>query len=88
MSTVETTSPTPRPAGVPVIDPNAIFSLETARQTLGLPENTLRREARLRRLRVSKRSGRIWITGRWLLEWLESGEVRTRPRRVRPEPAA
>jgi hypothetical protein len=27
-------------------------------------------------LRCSKRAGRYWILGEWLLEWLRGGEVR------------
>jgi hypothetical protein len=64
---------------VPIIDPNGVYTMATARMTLGLRENCLPREARLGRLRVSKRAGRHFVLGKWLLQWLESGEVcRTR----------
>jgi hypothetical protein len=59
-----------------VIDPRAIYTVETARAALGLAKHCLAREIRLRRLRVSKRGGRYYITGQWLMEWLEAGEVR------------
>jgi hypothetical protein len=58
-----------------VIPRDAILALEELRLLLGLPKNTLKREARLRRLRVSKRAGRLWTCGEWVHEWLRSGEV-------------
>jgi hypothetical protein len=61
-----------------VIHRTAIYSLEAARQALGLKKDTLRREVRLGRLRVAKRAGRYYVLGNWLLEWLEGGEVRRR----------
>ena len=68
----------PEQVRIPVIDPRAIFSLGTARLTLGLRKNCLPREIRLGRLRAAKRAGRTWILGAWLLEWLEGGEVHVR----------
>ena len=63
-----------------VIASNAVYSLESARAALGLARATLRREIRLGRLRVSKRAGRYYILGCWLLQWLQAGEiVRDRP---------
>jgi hypothetical protein len=61
------------------LHPRTIYSLESARAALGLAQATLRREIRLGRLRVSKRAGRYFILGAWLLEWLEAGEVRRKP---------
>src|SRR5262245_27104416 len=76
--------PSPTPAGVPVIvDPSAVYTLASAREALGLPANTLKREVRLGRLRVSKRSVRYFILGAWLREWLERGEVGARKRKAR-----
>jgi hypothetical protein len=63
---------------VHVIDPNAAYTLETARAALGLPATCLRREVRLGRLRVSKRSGRYYILGEWILEWIREGEIKRR----------
>jgi hypothetical protein len=60
---------------VHVIHPNAVYTLLTARSALGLAKATLRREIRLRRLRVSKRAGRYYILGEWLLDWLRTGVV-------------
>jgi hypothetical protein len=62
-----------------VIHPTSVYSLEAAREALGLARATLGREIRLGRLRVSKRAGRYFILGAWLLEWLEAGEVRRKP---------
>jgi hypothetical protein len=55
---------------------DAVYSLQQAAAVLGLAKGCLPREIRLGRLRVSKRAGRIMILGRWLLEWVESGELR------------
>jgi hypothetical protein len=74
------TLPPPSPA-VRVIPADAIFRLDELRAILGLPMTCLRREARLGRLRVSRRSGRYWTTGAWLREWLDGGEVKPRPGR-------
>ena len=49
---------------------------------LGLPRTTRKREARLGQLRVSRRAGWLWTTGRWAKEWLEAGE---RKRKARPD---
>ncbi len=61
---------------IPLIKPGAVFTLEQARNTLGLAMHCLPREIRLGRLRVSKRAGRYFLLGEWLLEWLRTGEVR------------
>ncbi len=53
----------------------AVYDLEAARAALGLTKTTLSRETRLGRLRCSKRAGRIYVLGEWLLEWLRAGEV-------------
>jgi hypothetical protein len=65
---------------IPVISPDAVYTLETARAALDLAENTLPRECRLGRLRCAKRAGKILILGSWILEWIRSGET-TRSRR-------
>src|SRR5262245_56021186 len=59
-----------------VIHPNAVFGKQALRDLLGVTDNTLAREIRLGRLRVSKRAGRYFFLGKWVLEWLELGEVR------------
>lgn len=67
--------PTDEAVGVHVINPNAVYTLPTAQRALGLKKATLRREIRLRRLRVSKRAGRYYLLGDWLLDWLRSGDI-------------
>lgn len=64
----------------PVISPMAVYSVEQARQALGLRKTCLRREARLGRLRTSRRAGKHLILGAWLLEWVEKGEVKRKPK--------
>lgn len=58
------------------IDPHAAYSVAQATALLGLRDNSLPREIRNGRLRCSKRCGRYFVLGRWLLEWLEGGELR------------
>jgi hypothetical protein len=43
-----------------------------------LAKNCLPREIRLGRLRVAKRAGKYMILGKWLLEWIEGGELSRR----------
>jgi hypothetical protein len=63
-----------------ILDYRAVYSLDQARQTLGLAKGCLPREVRLGRLRVSMRGGRYYTTGAWLWEWLTAGEVHRRQR--------
>lgn len=65
-----------------LIDPNQVFDLEGARAAIGVKKSCLQRELRLRRLRYSKRAGKVWITGEWLLNWIREGEM-TKPRRMK-----
>lgn len=71
---VQATKKTAETIKTPRIYENAVYSLGGARMALGLPDSCLRREIRLKRLRVSKRAGRYFILGKWLLEWIEGGE--------------
>jgi hypothetical protein len=64
-----------------IIRTNAIYTLEGLRSSLGLPKSTLSREIRLARLRVTKRAGRYFLLGKWIIQWLEEGEVRRNDRR-------
>jgi hypothetical protein len=68
---------TPQPH---VIVPAAVYSVEEAQSALGLRPSTIRRELRKGRLRVSKRAGRYYLLGEWILEWLREGEVRPKTR--------
>lgn len=78
---------TPRAAKAPslpppphVIDPRAIYWVDTLQATLRLRKSSVRREWKAGRLRVGKRCGRLFVLGNWLREWLLQGELR------RPEP--
>jgi hypothetical protein len=64
------------PPPVHIIDPNGIYFVDQAQALLRLTESTLGREIRERRLRVSRRAGRYFFLGKWLLEWIEAGELR------------
>jgi hypothetical protein len=61
---------------VHTIDPTAVYFVDQAQALLRLTVSTIRREHREGRLRVSKRAGRYYILGKWLIEWLEGGELR------------
>ena len=61
---------------IPIIDANAVYTLDSLRETLDLKVGCLPREIRLKLLRAAKRAGRIFVLGRWALQWLESGEIR------------
>jgi predicted site-specific integrase-resolvase len=65
-------------ADVPVIQPDGVYSPVAAAQLLGFKPNTLPRYMKRGELRYSMRGGRRLILGRWLLEFLEAGEVRKR----------
>jgi hypothetical protein len=60
---------------IPLIDSNAIFTIASLNEILGLKPGCLPRECRLRRLRYAKRAGRVYFLGSWVLEWLAAGEV-------------
>lgn len=71
-----TANPPPTPADAVVLQPTAVYSLDDARRLLKLRKNCLPREVRLGRLRVSKRAGRYFVLGEWLLAWIAGGELR------------
>lgn len=63
-------------AGAPhVIHPTATYTKGQLIDALGLKSSTLRREVRERRLRVSRRAGKYYFLGAWVLEWIEKGEI-------------
>lgn len=72
-----TTDPEAKPvAQLPhTIVPTAIYDLVAATTAIGLSRTALKREIKLRRLRVSRRAGRYFFVGSWLLQWIEAGEV-------------
>jgi hypothetical protein len=65
-------------SAVHVIAPTGVYFVEDAKRILRLKESTIRREVREGRLRISKRAGRYFILGAWLLAWIRGGEVRRR----------
>jgi Helix-turn-helix domain len=70
-----------QPAAPPVphvIMPTAVYSVDEARVLLKLKTSTIRREVRQGRLRISKRAGRYYLLGKWVLEWIEGGEIKHR----------
>jgi hypothetical protein len=71
-----------------VIHPRAVYTVASLQAALGLTRTTVAREVRLGRLRVSRRSGRYFIIGRWALQWLEEGEVRRKDRQAKDESRA
>jgi hypothetical protein len=65
-------------APAPTILDNQVFTIASLTECLGLKPGTLPREIRLGRLRCSKRAGRVFILGSWVLEWLTDAEVKPR----------
>lgn len=57
------------------INPLGIYSLLEATGVLAVKPNSLTREVREGRLRVSKRLGRYYFLGEWLIEWIRRGEL-------------
>ena len=77
METSERGQPAPPPFGINgshVVYPGAVYTVDDLRRIFGLKASSVRREVRLRRLRISKRCGRYYCLGQWVLEWLEDGE--------------
>jgi hypothetical protein len=60
-----------------VIYPGAVYTVDDLRRIFGLKASSVRREVRLRRLRISKRCGRYYCLGQWVLQWLGEGEVKS-----------
>jgi hypothetical protein len=63
-------------SAVHVIHPTAVYTVEDAKRIFSLRDSTIRREVREGRLRIAKRAGRYYLLGRWIIEWIEGGEVR------------
>jgi hypothetical protein len=68
------TEPTAAP-DVHAIDPNGVYFVDTFQLIFRLRKSSLRREIRENRLRVSKRCGRYYLLGEWILAWLRDGEL-------------
>jgi hypothetical protein len=61
--------------GPHVINPRGVYTTQSLQAALGLTKTTIGREIRLGRLRVTKRAGKYFVLGTWVLEWLAAGEV-------------
>jgi hypothetical protein len=60
-----------------VICPSAVYTVDDLRRFLGLKMSSVRREVRLKRLRIAKRCGRYFCLGQWVLQWIEGGELKS-----------
>jgi len=59
----------------PVIEPLAPYRRHQVAQLLGMPLAGVRAAIKSEGLRRSRRRGRDYILGEWLLEWIKAGEV-------------
>jgi hypothetical protein len=84
MSTTRTEKGAARARTVHTIVSTNVYTVPSATEALSAKANTLPREIRLRRLRASKRGGRYYILGEWLLEWLRAGEIRKAAQEAKP----
>jgi hypothetical protein len=80
-------SEAPALAPLAVIDPNGVWLIDDATALLRLSPTCLRRAARTGALRVSRRGGRYYVLGEWLLDWLRAGCATKRIRRPARNPA-
>jgi hypothetical protein len=71
------------------IDPPNVYTLPQAKAALGLSPKSeaLSPEIKHGRLRASRRLGRYWFLGEYLIEWIRGGELRRQPP-DEPGPAA
>jgi hypothetical protein len=70
---------------VHAVVPTGVYFVDTFRKLFRLRKSTVRREVREGRLRIAKRAGRYYLLGKWVLQWLEEGEL---PRRHGPTKAS
>lgn len=75
-----TRTKSPSPATIRVIPDDAVLRLDELRQILNVGRTSLLREKRRGRLKVSKRLGHYWTTGRWVRAWIEGGMVAPKAR--------
>jgi hypothetical protein len=59
-----------------MIYPSAVYTVDDLRRIFGLKPSSVRREVRMKRLRIAKRCGRYFCLGQWVLQWLGDGELR------------
>jgi hypothetical protein len=71
-----TTVPAARQLDEPhTVHPTTVYTADEVIRIFKLRKSTLRREIREGRLRVARRAGRYYLLGKWLIEWLEGGEL-------------
>lgn len=58
-----------------MLHPTEAYIVPTLSASLGIPVKGIGREIRAGRLRVSRRMGRYWILGEWVLDWIKRGEI-------------
>jgi hypothetical protein len=63
-----------------IIEPTGIYRPSRIQAILGLKTNTIPRQVRLGHLQISKRAGRHFILGQWLIDWIESGKIQRKRR--------
>jgi hypothetical protein len=63
------------PAPASLVDPRGVYTLAQATRLLGLRRSSLPREIRERRLQVSRRCGKYFIRGIWLISWINAGKL-------------
>jgi hypothetical protein len=56
--------------------PTSVYTMDQLRRAFGLKTSSLAREIREKRLRVSKRCGKYYFLGAWVIEWLLPGELK------------
>jgi hypothetical protein len=61
---------------VHAIDAAGVYFPDSLQAIFRLRKSTIRREWKAGRLRISKRAGRYYVLGEWLIEWLRGGEIR------------
>jgi hypothetical protein len=59
-----------------IVHATAVYTVDDLRRVFGLKSSSVRREVRLKRLRIAKRCGRYFCIGQWVLEWLGNGELK------------
>jgi hypothetical protein len=70
-------SPPPPDNTEPVlVEPNGVYRPWWIQRALGLAKTTISTEVKKKRLRVSRRGGRYYILGAWLLDLLARGDPR------------
>ncbi len=57
------------------INPEGFYDREALSNLLGIPASTLTRAANTLQLRSTKRAGKLFFRGKWVIDWLEGETV-------------